>query len=66
MNSGIQQADCLVKQTEPYPPWQNAAEGTITELKKGAGRKMIKSNLPKKLWDDCLELEIDVIMSLSS
>ena len=27
------QADCHVKQTEPYSPWQNAAEGTIRELK---------------------------------
>ena len=29
------QADCHVKQTEPYPPM----ESTIGELKKGAGRK---------------------------
>ena len=29
------QADCHVKQTEPYSPWQNAAESTIRELKKG-------------------------------
>ena len=26
-----------VKQTEPYSPWQNAAELTICELNKGAG-----------------------------
>ena len=42
------QADCHVKQTEPYSLWQNAAESTIRELKKGAGRKMIKSNSPRK------------------
>ena len=54
------QADCLVKQTEPYSPWQNAAEGTIRELKNGAGRKMIKSHSPKKLWDDCIELEMEI------
>ena len=41
------QADCHVKQTEPYFPWQNAAEGTIREPKKGAGRKMVKSNSPR-------------------
>ena len=29
------QADCQVKQMEPYSPWQNAAEATIKELKKG-------------------------------
>ena len=51
------QADCHVKQTEPYSPWQNAAECTIRELKKGAGRKI---NSPKKLWDDCLELEMEI------
>ena len=42
------QADCHVKQTEPYSPWQNAVEGTIRELKKCDGRKMIKSNSPQK------------------
>jgi hypothetical protein len=28
-----------IKQTEPYSPWQNAAEGAIWELKRCAGRK---------------------------
>ena len=54
------QADCHVKQTEPYSPWQNASEGTIRELKKGAGRKIIKSYSPKKLWDDCIELQMEI------
>ena len=27
------QADSQVKQTEPYSPWQNAAEAMIKELK---------------------------------
>ena len=51
------QADCFIKQTEPYSPFQNAAEGVIGQLKLGAGRKMVKMNSPKVLWDDCLELE---------
>ena len=51
------QMDCRVKQTEPYSPWQNAAEGAIREVKRGAGRKMIKTRSPAKLWDHCLELE---------
>ena len=54
------QADWYMKQTEPYFPWQNAAESSRRELKKGAGRKMIKFNSPKKLWDDCLELEMEI------
>ena len=28
------QADCRVKQTEPYSSWQNAAESKLRELKK--------------------------------
>ena len=51
------QADCHIKQIEPHSPWQNAAEGTIRELKRGAARKMVKTRAPKRLWDDCLELE---------
>jgi type II secretory pathway component HofQ len=35
------QAGSHVKQTEPYSPWQNAAEGAIRELKKGSGREMV-------------------------
>ena len=35
----FREAGCHKKQTEPYSPWQNAAEGTIRELKKGVGRK---------------------------
>ena len=48
---------CRIKQTEPYSPWQNAAEGSIREVKRGAGRKMAQKNSPKKLWDHCMELE---------
>ena len=46
-----------VKQREPYSPWQNAAELTICELKKGAGWKAAHAQSPKKLWDHALELE---------
>jgi ribosomal protein L31E len=46
-----------IKQTEPYSPWQNAAEGAIREVKRGAVRKMTKANSPALLWDHCLELE---------
>lgn len=55
--SKARQAGCRIKQTEPYSPWQNAAEGAIRELKKGAGRKAAKAHSPAKLWDHCLELE---------
>jgi hypothetical protein len=50
-------AGCRIKQTEPYSPWQNAAESAIRELKRAAGRKMIESKCPRQLWDHCIELE---------
>ena len=55
----LKEASCLLKlkQTEPYSPWQNASEGANRELKRGSGRKMMKQRSPKKLWDDCLDLE---------
>jgi len=46
-----------IRQTEPYSPWQNAAEWNIREVKRAAGRKMAKTHCPKKLWDHCIELE---------
>jgi len=51
------EADCHSRQTEPYAPWQMAAEGCIRELKRGTSRKMIKTGSPKSLWDHCIKLE---------
>ncbi len=53
----LKEADCHARQTEPYSPWQNAAEGCIHELKRGVSRKMMKTGSPKVLWDHCIELE---------
>ncbi len=50
-------AHCQLKQTEPYSPWQNAAEREIKELKKGSGNKMLATGATRWLWDDCLKLE---------
>jgi hypothetical protein len=50
-----QKAGIRVRLTEPYTPWSNAAEAAICELKKGAGRQMVRLKAPKRLWDDCLE-----------
>jgi len=36
-----QLANVYIRQTEPYSPWQNNAEGAIRELKKGSGHKMV-------------------------
>ena len=51
------QASIHRKQTEPHTPQSNAAETSIKELKNGTARKMFTSKAPKRLWDDCLELE---------
>ena len=53
----LKEASCHFKQTESFTPWSNAAEREIKELKKGSSRKLIKSCTPRRLWDDCLELE---------
>ena len=51
------EAGIQVKQTEPYSPWQNAAEGAIRELKRGSGRKMVRAGAPKPFWADAIEFE---------
>ena len=53
----LREADCHLRVTEPYSPWQQAAEGCIREIKRGSLRKMISTCSPKPLWDHCLELE---------
>ena len=52
----LHEADCHLRQTEPYSPWQQAAEGCICELKQGVSQKMIKTGSPQTLWDYCIEL----------
>jgi hypothetical protein len=53
----LREADCHVRQIEPYSPLQQAAEGCIRKLKCGVSRKMIKTTSPRVLWDHCIELE---------
>jgi hypothetical protein len=53
----LKEADCHLRQTEPYSPWMNAAKSAIRELKRGVSRKMIRTRSPKVLWDHCIELE---------
>jgi hypothetical protein len=53
----LREADCNARQTKPYSPWQQAAEGCIRELKRGVSRKMMKTESPKVLWGHCIELK---------
>ncbi len=63
----LKEADCLPRVTEPYSPWQQAAEGCIHELKRGSSRKMLMTGSPKCLWDNhCLDLEAYVCSCTSN
>ena len=48
-NRKLKEALCQLRQTELFMPWSNAAERKIKELKRGSGRKLIKSGTPKSL-----------------
>jgi len=39
----LREADCHLRVTEPYSPWQQAAEGCIREIKRGSSCKMIST-----------------------
>ena len=52
----LREAGVQFRQTEPYSPWQQAAEGVIRELKRASSRLMMQSRSPKVLWDHCIEL----------
>ena len=53
----LNDAECHLKQLEPYTPWSNAEEREMKEYKKGASCKLLQSMAPKCLWDDYLVLE---------
>jgi hypothetical protein len=41
------------RQTKPYSAWQNRAEASIHEIKRGIKRAMLHAQSPKRLWDYC-------------
>ena len=56
-NRKLKEALYNLRQMQLFNPWSKAAKRKIKESKKGSERKLIKSDFPKRLWDDCLELE---------
>jgi hypothetical protein len=52
----LKEADCHPRVTEPYSPWQQAAEGCIRELKRGSSRKMMKTGSPNVCGTTALSL----------
>ena len=63
-NRKLKETSCHLQQTEPLTPWSNAAEKEVKELKKDLVREMIKSSVPKRLWDNYLKLESYSLMML--
>ena len=53
----LRDAVCHRKQIDPHSPCMNLCEGEIRELKRGSTRKILKRDVPKKIWDHCLDLE---------
>ena len=51
-NRKLKEASCHLIQTEPFTP--NVAERERKELKRGSGRKLIKSGSPKRFWEDII------------
>jgi hypothetical protein len=43
----LREAGCHIKQTEQHKPKSNSAEGSIRELKRSVGRKMVRPEAPK-------------------
>jgi hypothetical protein len=50
------EAGIFCKLTDPYSPWKNRAKGAIREVKRLAGRWMVRTRSPHRLWDHCIEL----------
>ena len=50
-------ADCHARQTEPYSPWQQAAEGCMRELKWGVSHKVTKTAPPGYFGTTVLNLK---------
>ena len=53
----LNEANCHLKQMEPYSRWMQAAEGGIRVLKRGVFQLMIRTGSPKQLWDHCIILQ---------
>jgi hypothetical protein len=61
----LRDAGCHIKQTEPHTQSSNMGKGDVRELKRGVGRKMLRSGCPKQFWDDCIIREAYLISHIS-
>jgi hypothetical protein len=51
---------CHCKETEPYLPFSNRAEGGVREVKRAARRAMLKIPAPHHFWDYCPDLQAHI------
>lgn len=54
------------RNTEPYSPWQNKAEGMIGIIKGKAKRRRIRRNVPQRVWDFGLVWESEIYSRTAS
>ena len=59
----LKEADCHPRMTEPYSPWQQAAEGCIRELKRGSSRKMLRCGSPNHYGTIALSLRLLFVLT---
>ena len=57
-SSKCREYDCHLVNTDPYSPWIMAAKGCIKQINQGSSQKMLKSKIPKRLWDHCIALKV--------
>ena len=53
----FREAACHLVNIEPYFSWTMATKGCIKHLNQVSSQKMLKSSIPKRLWDHCIGLE---------
>ena len=58
-------SNTLLKLIEPYTPKQNRAEGMIGRLKRRWKMRMIKNNVPMRLWDYGFKFESEIMIRTS-
>ena len=63
--SKCREADCHLVNTETYSLCIMHSKGCIKHLKQVLSRKMLESEIPKRLWDNCIELEALIRLNIA-
>ena len=50
-------SECQLVNSKTYLHWSKIDQGFIREIKRGLSRQLIKTGYPKRLWDNCFELQ---------